>query len=311
VGIILKDQGKLEEAIEAYKKALLINPDYIGCRFNLANCLKTTGKLEEAIEAYDRIKNSPDSVALALECLYALKKFDDFNRRLDDINSKDQNNIRVAAISAFAAHQLKQNDIFTFCKDPLDMVHKSSIKNYLPNSDAFISNFLAELNSTNQTWEPTGQTTKGGFQTGSKLFSAATSNTILLQDILKKELMVFKEKFKNKANVLIKNWPDEIKFAAWYVRLLKGGHQGSHIHPKGWVSGVLYLKTIVDPVANEGAIKFGLHGYDYPISDKELPSKVYQPVDGDLVLFPSSLFHETIPVRQSVERCVVAFDLLP
>ena len=38
-------------------------------------------------------------------------------------------------------------------------------------------------------------------------------------------------------------------------------------------------------------------------------TKIYQPENGDLVLFPSSLFHETIPVTQEVERCVIAFDL--
>ena len=65
------------------------------------------------------------------------------------------------------------------------------------------------------------------------------------------------------------------------------------------------------PRNQEGAIKFGLHGYDYPIKNEELPFKVHQPVNGDLVLFPSSLFHETIPVKQELERCVIAFDLLP
>ena len=63
------------------------------------------------------------------------------------------------------------------------------------------------------------------------------------------------------------------------------------------------------PINQEGAIKFGLHGYNYPIRDKNYPTKIYQPENGDLVLFPSSLFHETIPVTQEVERCVIAFDL--
>ena len=44
---------------------------------------------------------------------------------------------------------------------------------------------------------------------------------------------------------------------AWYVRMLKNGHQESHIHPGGWVSGVFYLKTVEAPIQNEGAIEFG------------------------------------------------------
>ena len=57
-------------------------------------------------------------------------------------------------------------------------------------------------------------------------------------------------------------------------------------------------------------IIFELHGYDYPIKNKNYPQKIYQPKNGDIVLFPSSLFHRTIPVIKDVERCVIAFDLL-
>ena len=64
------------------------------------------------------------------------------------------------------------------------------------------------------------------------------------------------------------------------------------------------------PVKHEGAIEFGLQGYGYPVIDEGYPRRLYQPLDGDLVLFPSSLFHKTIPVIKDVERCVIAFDLV-
>ena len=54
MGIALKDQGKLEEAIEAYNKALAIKPDYAEAYNNMGNALKDQGKLEEAIEAYNK-----------------------------------------------------------------------------------------------------------------------------------------------------------------------------------------------------------------------------------------------------------------
>ena len=95
------------------------------------------------------------------------------------------------------------------------------------------------------------------------------------------------------------------------MRCLQNGHLESHIHPAGWVSGVFYLKTVENPAKHEGAIEFGLQGYDYPVRDKKFPRRLHQPCNGDLVLFPSSLFHKTIPVEQDVERCVIAFDLLP
>ena len=93
--------------------------------------------------------------------------------------------------------------------------------------------------------------------------------------------------------------------------MFKNGHQSSHIHVSGWVSGVLYLKTVQSPSKNEGAIEFSLQGYNYPITRDDYPKKLYQPIDGEIVLFPSSLFHRTIPVIKDVERSVIAFDLQP
>ena len=54
MGIILQDQGKQEEAIEAYIKALSINPDYTDAHNNMGVTLQDQGKLEEAIEAYTK-----------------------------------------------------------------------------------------------------------------------------------------------------------------------------------------------------------------------------------------------------------------
>ncbi len=44
MGNALKEQGKLDEAIEAYKKALAIKPDYAEAYNNMGNSLKEQGK---------------------------------------------------------------------------------------------------------------------------------------------------------------------------------------------------------------------------------------------------------------------------
>ena len=54
LGNAFRDQDKFEEAIEAYNKALTIKPDYAEAYNNLGNAFRDRGKLEEAIEAYNK-----------------------------------------------------------------------------------------------------------------------------------------------------------------------------------------------------------------------------------------------------------------
>ena len=60
----LKDQGKLEEAIVAYNKAVSLKPDYAAPYNNLGNALRDYGKPNEAILAYRKaisVKSQYDS----------------------------------------------------------------------------------------------------------------------------------------------------------------------------------------------------------------------------------------------------------
>ena len=54
LGNALRNQGKLDEAIAAYRRAIGIEPDRPEAYTNLGNALKAQGKLDEAIAAYRR-----------------------------------------------------------------------------------------------------------------------------------------------------------------------------------------------------------------------------------------------------------------
>ena len=47
------------------------------------------------------------------------------------------------------------------------------------------------------------------------------------------------------------------------------------------------------------------------VPDVVAPEVIYNPNVGDIVLFPSSLYHETIPFSTKDERIIVSFDLMP
>ena len=305
----LNDGGNVAAAIESYKKALKLKPDYSDAYKNLGSLFHENNRYKEARDCFDKLTDKY-SVAKALECTYSLEHYDDFNDRIESIAKKNPSNIRVAAMSAFAAHQMEQTDAYPFCKKPNELITFSNIKNHIPNYNEFINTLLVEMNEKNTAWEPKNHATISGFHTSGNLFSKPSETLKILESAIEKELELFFEKFKSLDNGLIQNWPKQNNIKAWYVRMLKNGHQRAHIHPSGCISGVFYLKTVESPEEHEGAIEFGLHGYDYPIKNEDYPRQIYQPCNGDIVLFPSSLFHQTIPVLKDVERCVIAFDFL-
>ena len=56
-----KDQGKLEKAIKYYNKSISLNPNFADAYYNMGNVLKDQGKLDEAIEAFNKaISLKPD-----------------------------------------------------------------------------------------------------------------------------------------------------------------------------------------------------------------------------------------------------------
>ena len=308
LGVILHKLGRLEESEASLKQAIALKSDYIAAHGNLGSTLRELGKYEEAILHYD-LESNPNAVAQSLECLYLNKNYSDFDKRLRSISQLDDTNIRVAAVSAFAAHQMKKKDHYPFCTNPLDFLIIKNLGEYDSNSNELIDEIIKEADGYQLAWE--SRTTKFGFQGLNDLFKKPSKNIAYLESIVLKAVDEYYDSFKFDTSSFIKSWPKKRKLTGWYNRLLKNGYHVPHIHAVGWLSGVIYLKTIDSAHSDEGAIEFGLHGYCLPILDENYPRKLHQPKRGDIVLFPSSLFHRTIPFTTDVERCVIAFDLKP
>ena len=130
-----------------------------------------------------------------------------------------------------------------------------------------------------------------------------------LRSIIIDELDAYYLEFKNESCSYIKKWPSKKNLFAWHVILKRQGHQTAHIHPSGWLSGVIYLKVVPPLKKEEGAIEFSLNSQNY--SDLKSPRLLHQPALGDIVFFPSSLHHRTIPFTTDTDRIIVSFDLMP
>ena len=308
LGNILNDFGKYKEAIRILLLALKINPNYNEAHNCLAISYKKLGKFENAITHYNKA-NTSESRAQILQCLYILKKTNEYNKYLSKLCREDPKNIKAASISAFVSNQLNLDNIFPFCKNPLKFIFFKNIKsNFIP-FKKFINSLINESSNLTSVWE--ARTTKKGFQSKGNLFALQTLSIVNLKNIIIKAINEYKIKYKTKSDGFISQWPNKFSLLGWYNKLLKHGHQQSHIHPGGWLSGCFYLKMPKPLKKGEGAIYFSLHGYDYPIVNSDIPNYQYSPIEGDLILFPSSLFHKTLPFSSNGERHVIAFDIIP
>ena len=96
---------------------------------------------------------------------------------------------------------------------------------------------------------------------------------------------------------------------SWSSRLKESGYHVNHIHGQGWISSAYYVdvpNAAKDTKAQEGWIKFGEPAFDLGLK----PRRTIQPVPGRLVLFPSYMWHGTIPF-QGETRTSIAFDATP
>ena len=342
LGNALKELGKLKEAATSYRQAIKIKPDYTKAHFNLGNILNDFGKFKEAIPSlllalkikpnfndahnclaisYKKLgkfekaithykkANSSESRAQILQCLYILKKTNEYNKYLSKLCKNDPKNLKAASISTFVSNQLNLENIYPFCKNPLKFIFFKNIKSNFVPFKKLINSLINESNNLTFVWED--RTTKKGFQSKGNLFALQTLSIVNLKNIIIKAINEYKIKYKSKSDGFITQWPHKFTLLGWYNKLLKHGHQQSHIHPGGWLSGCFYLKMPKPLKKGEGAISFGLHGYDYPIVNSNIPNYQYFPIEGDLILFPSSLFHKTLPFSSNDERHVIAFDTIP
>jgi hypothetical protein len=106
---------------------------------------------------------------------------------------------------------------------------------------------------------------------------------------------------------------DAFHFAgSWSSRLHDCGFHTNHIHPKGWISSCYYVAVpdaVDDAVEKQGWLKLGEPSFDVPLN--EAIRRTVKPVPGRLVLFPSYMWHGTIPFHSTQSRTTIAFDAVP
>jgi Tfp pilus assembly protein PilF len=160
------------------------------------------------------------------------------------------------------------------------------------------------------THQPLEQSVRGGTQTDGELFSRIEPEIRALRRAISGavERHIAQLPPRDPRHPILKHErPGLVRFSgSWSVRLSGEGYHANHIHPEGWFSSAFYVVLPESDGGNAGWLALG--GSEKQLGIDLPPLRLIEPRAGRLVLFPSTMWHGTIPFAAG-ERLTVAFDV--
>lgn len=184
------------------------------------------------------------------------------------------------------------------------------------------SEYLSALKSTLEPMhqasrEPLQQTLRAGSQTPGRLFGRPNPVIEATQASLLRSIQRWLATLPaDETHPFLMRKAPSVRFSgSWSVRLWSSGRHVNHIHPEGWMSSAFYVSlppSVAAPSTADdhpGCIQFGQPPVELGLG---LPARrVIRPEAGKLVLFPSYMWHGTVPFQDEQPRITIAFDMTP
>jgi tetratricopeptide (TPR) repeat protein len=283
IGVLLEGMDRLDDALPYLRDAYARAPRSVAVRRNLVPALLRTGGAAEArVILDDLLAQFPDDQLLIAQRATALRLLGDAEyRRLFDYPRL----VKSFALRPAAPYP----DIATF--------------------NAAFSRELAPLHRATQ--HPLEQSLRGGSQTERHLprDNPVFAAFFAMLDAPIREYIAGLDAASRHPLDARKQSGYRIS-GSWSVKLQAGGFHLNHVHPRGWLSSAYYvaLPDVRDADTRAGWLKFGEPGVKVRGCG---PEHFVEPVEGMLVLFPSYLWHGTVPFAVGGPRLTAAFDVVP
>ena len=278
--------GQWERAIAAYEKSLKLQPGDLATQVRLACVLLRSGDAARALRL--------------TEAVVPQMKFDQATLAVHELALRANNDARAESLADYARH------IRIFDLDA-------------PAGFCSMADFNAALNAHLDTMhtdrrEPIEQTLRHGTQTAPSLLAGRNALLQALRLRIEEAVCAYIAGMPHDAeHPLAGRRAKGFAFAgSWSSRLRDCGFHTNHVHPKGWISSAYYIAlpdSVTDANTREGWIQFGAP--DFEAGLKNPVRRVEQPAPGKLVLFPSYMWHGTIPFHSQQSRTTIAFDVVP
>lgn len=310
LGMAFTELNELGRALECFKGVIELDKEHKSARYYLANTYRKLQRYEEAV-AHFELTDIGLSKTHQLECIYLLDNKELFFDKFDKLAGKGKPNPLLGCLSSHASIRYERVFANSFCSNPFNCLQHVRVSEEEGLTDDLVNQMLDfhRSDQANYAGQPLLQ---NGRQSTGNIFLTDHPFVKPLTALIVAKIQEYRTKFRNTNEGFIKSWPDNVGLFGWIVSMNNGGKLDPHIHKEGWLSGSLYLSVPGDVNSNEGSLAFGLHGANYPCDGKQFPTgKVVRVQKGDMCLFPSSLFHHTIPFKSEQERVSFAFDVMP
>lgn len=275
---------RFDDAATAFRQATALAPQFAQAHANLASALMDMGEPAQALQASD-------------DCL-----------RLDPGNTFA---LATKTIALAECSKPKELRLLAGWDELLDTRMLD-----VPDSYQDISAFnraleAAVLNHPSLSLDPNHRSCHFADQTGDIFLDPKGAFAALRDQVCLAAENYMHKLSRDAIHPFLANPMPSTELVGWATVMRSQGHQSAHIHPTSWLSGVYYV-TVPDLVkrgdnAHKGWIEFGRPPEHYPI--KVDPDVTFiEPVEGKLILFPSYLYHRTVPYEDDAMRISIAFD---
>ena len=309
IGLTYEKIGNVELALKNYSNVPKEDLNFEYAQFNYASLLYKNKQFSEALKIFKQL-NYNKSNSYLLKCLYELNLEKELLTKLDEeINNRTANAIIGSIINStnFKFGTKKKN---TFCENPFNYLLNINLKKDYNFEKIFVNTTNNFFNDQDVKNRPQPLLIKGA-QSAGNFFNYKNDNVNEIKKIIYKYLKKYHSIHKESKDGIIKNWPKNFELIGWLVKMKSGGSIKPHIHDHGWLSGSIYI-NVPKKKNNNGNLVVSISDQKSLIEcdDYFINKRIINVETGSFCLFPSSLFHYTIPFESESNRIVLAFDVI-
>jgi len=309
LGVALQASARFDEAKSSYVEAIALNPKYEQAHYNLGILLFESRQYFLASNHFEKT-DVHNSALFRLKCAFFLDDEKTFYKKFDALVNQGHLNAVLGSLASRSSLKNQTKIANPFCDAPLRYISVDDLTESYDFESIFRRTAIETLADLSTVYR-TQRYLSNGRQTAGNIFSLERVKDSGIADIIRLEIDKYRSKFINPKEGFLKYWPDKYEIRGWLVSMKAGGSLTAHMHDSGWVTGCIYINVPSGLQNDSGNLVLCLDHGESASAMGENNKQVINVKTGTLCLFPSSLFHYTVPFTAEEDRIVLAFDAIP